>query len=168
MRKVRLQATAFGYSADEAYRVLADFSRYPEHSEAVRSVTVTEVDRDISTSSWEVTFRSGILRWTEEDRFDPIQHRIDFCQFDGDIALFEGFWISVDTPEGCIITFTACLDMGMPTLADVLEPIAVNILLDNTASILQGLFGEGLRIETSTAESLTDPKAIIDQAAGNP
>ena len=57
------------------------------------------------------------------------------------MALFEGSWTCTDTPDGARILFQADLDMGIPTLADALEPIAVRTLVDNTHAIVCGLFG---------------------------
>ena len=93
-------------------------------------------------SRWEVSFRAGLLRWTEEDRFDPSALTITFAQLEGDVAVFDGSWACAEAGSGCLITFRARLDMGIPSLADALEPIAIRTLIDNTVSIVAGLFGE--------------------------
>jgi ribosome-associated toxin RatA of RatAB toxin-antitoxin module len=142
MRTVRLQMHVPHRGARDVYRTLTDFTRYPELSDAVREVTVTQVDDDTAVSSWEVTFRAGILRWTEEDRFDRAAMTITFVQLEGDIALFDGSWAVTDADGGAEIVFAARLDMGIPSLADALEPIAVRALVDNTVSIVTGLVGE--------------------------
>ena len=92
-------------------------------------------------SQWEVNFRAGLLRWTEEDTFDPGALSITFRQLEGDIAVFDGSWECLDAAQGCEIVFSARLDMGIPSLADALEPIAVRALIDNVVSIVCGLFG---------------------------
>src|SRR5215831_14273067 len=136
-----------GRRAADVYDTLADFSRYPEFSSAVRQVTVTEIQETTSVSEWEVTFRAGILKWVEKDTFNPAALRIDFHQLEGDVAVFEWSWTCTDTADGTGITFDARLDMGMPTLADALEPIAVRTLVDNTMTIVSGLFTNAVRIE---------------------
>jgi uncharacterized membrane protein len=141
MRTVHLKMHVPGRPAADVYRTLADFARYPELSTAVRSVAVTVVDDHTTVSSWEVTFRAGILRWTEEDRFDRDALTITFSQTAGDIAQFDGSWECADVPGGSTIAFTARLDMGIPSLADALEPIAERALIDNTVSIVTGLVG---------------------------
>ncbi len=141
MRTVHLKMHVPGRRAADVYRTLADFARYPELSTAVRSVAVTVVDDCTTVSSWEVTFRAGILRWTEEDRFDREALTITFSQTAGDIAEFDGHWECADIPGGSVIRFSASLDMGIPSLADALEPIAVRALIDNTVSIVTGLVG---------------------------
>lgn len=153
MRSVQITATVPDHAAGDAYRRLSDFASYPLHSDAVRSVVVTTVDGDRTESAWEVSFRAGVLRWREEDRFDALARRIDFDQLDGDIEVFAGSWQVTEDGTGCGITFTALVDLGIPTLADVLEPIAVAAVGDNITSILRGLFGSDLAVHV---EALSD------------
>ena len=153
MRSVQLRMTVTGRGATEVYDILTDFSRYPEFSSAVQSVTVTKVDDTVSRSEWEVAFRNGILKWIEEDTFDRAALRIDFRQIEGDIALFNGSWTCSETKNGASIKFVAQLDMGIPTLADALEPIAVRAVVDNTMAIVSGLFGSAVHVNKTQLES---------------
>jgi len=141
MRAVRLRLHVPNQPASDVYAALADFERYPVLCEAVRSVAVTEVSENRSVSRWEVTFRAGLLRWAEEDVFDPGALTITFRQLDGDIAVFDGSWRCVDAAPGSEVVFCARLDMGIPSLADALEPIAARTLIDNIVSIVRGLVG---------------------------
>jgi ribosome-associated toxin RatA of RatAB toxin-antitoxin module len=141
MRTVRLRLHVPHKSASEVYQTLADFERYPDLSDAVQSVAVTQVSDNLTVSRWEVTFRAGLLRWTEEDTFDPSALSITFRQLEGDIAVFDGSWECADAAPGSEIVFCARLDMGIPSLADALEPIAVRTLTGNIVSIVRGLVG---------------------------
>jgi len=141
MRTVRLRLHVPHKPASDVYQTLADFERYPDLSDAVRSVAVTQVSDNLTVSRWEVTFRAGLLRWTEEDTFDPAALSITFRQLEGDIAVFDGSWECVDAAPGSEIHFSARLDMGIPSLADALEPIAVRTLTGNIVSIVRGLVG---------------------------
>ena len=141
MRTVRLRLHVPHQPASEVYAALADFGRYPELCDAVQNVAVTEVSENRTVSSWEVTFRAGLLRWTEEDTFDPGALTITFHQLEGDVAVFDGSWQCVDAAPGSEVVFAARLDMGIPSLADALEPIAVRTLIDNIVSIVRGLVG---------------------------
>ena len=151
MRTVRLRLHVPNQSASDVYAILADFERYPELSQAVRSVAVTEVSENLTVSSWEVTFRAGLLRWTEEDTFDPGALSITFRQLEGDIALFDGSWACLDAAQGSEIVFSARLDMGIPSLADALEPIAARTLTDNIVSIVRGLTGSAELVASEVA-----------------
>ena len=141
MRTVFLRLHVPDQPASEVYQTLADFERYPELSDAVRSVAVTEVSENRTVSHWEVTFRAGLLRWTEEDTFDPGALSITFRQLEGDATVFDGSWRCLDAAPGSEILFSARLDMGIPSLADALEPIAVRTLSDNIVVIVRGLTG---------------------------
>ena len=151
MRTVCLRLHVPDKPASEVYATLADFGRYPDLCEAVRSVVVTEVSENVTVSRWEVAFRVGLLRWTEEDTFDPGALSITFRQLEGDIALFDGSWECVDAAPGSEIVFTARLDMGIPSLADALEPIAVRTMIDNIVSIVRGLVGRAELVASDVA-----------------
>jgi ribosome-associated toxin RatA of RatAB toxin-antitoxin module len=151
MRTVRLRLHVPGKPASDVYETLADFERYSELSGAVRSVTVTEVSENHTVSHWEVNFRAGLLCWTEQDTFDPGALSITFRQLEGDIAVFDGSWECIKAEQGSEIVFAARLDMGIPSLADALEPIAVRTLIDNIISIVQGLVGTAELISSDVA-----------------
>jgi len=146
MRSVQLDFVVPAATADAVYATIADFARYPIHSSAIREVSVRPQDRETSLSSWEVNFRSGILRWVEEDTFDAARHQIAFRQVEGDMAAFEGTWTCTAEGPDIAVTFTAHLDLGIPSLADALEPIAARTLITNTIAIVTGLFGDEVRI----------------------
>jgi ribosome-associated toxin RatA of RatAB toxin-antitoxin module len=141
MRTVRLRLHVPHKSASDVYATLANFEQYPTLCEAVQKVAVTEVSGNLIVSQWEVTFRAGLLRWTEEDTFDPAALTITFRQLEGDIAVFDGSWQCVDAAQGSEVLFSARLDMGIPSLADALEPIAARTLIANIISIVRGLVG---------------------------
>jgi ribosome-associated toxin RatA of RatAB toxin-antitoxin module len=151
MRTVFLRLYVPDKSASDVYETLADFERYPELSDAVRSVTVTEVPGNLTVSHWEVTFRAGLLRWTEQDTFDPGALSITFRQLEGDAAVFDGSWQCAGAAHGSEIVFSARLDMGIPSLADALEPIAVRALIDNIVSIVRGLVGSAELVASDVA-----------------
>ena len=104
-----------------------------------------------TVSPWEVTFRAGLLRWTEQDTFDPGALSITFRQLEGDIAVFDGSWQCLDAAQGSEIVFSARLDMGIPSLADALEPIAARTLIGNIVSIVRGLTGSAELVASDVA-----------------
>jgi ribosome-associated toxin RatA of RatAB toxin-antitoxin module len=160
VRTVHLRLAVRGRNVADVYDTLADFARYPELSEAVQQVTVTGVADNVTVSSWEVTFRAGLLRWVEEDTFDRAAGTITFRQLEGDVALFDGRWQCTPTADGTEIAFDARLDMGIPSLADALEPIAARTLVDNTISIVSGLFGD-VTLVTSDVRKPADAAAAV-------
>jgi ribosome-associated toxin RatA of RatAB toxin-antitoxin module len=157
MRTLCLRLHVPHQPASDVYATLADFERYPDLCEAVQYVTVADVSENLTVSSWEVTFRAGRLRWTEEDTFDPGTLSITFRQLEGDIAIFDGSWQCVDAAPGSEIVFSARLDMGIPSLADALEPIAVRTLIDNIVSIVRGLVGRAELVASEVAVPAGSP-----------
>lgn len=139
MRHVEVLARVSELQPAEVYGIISDFARYPEHSHAVRSVVAMAEEDGRATSAWEVNFREGILRWTEEDVFNADERTIVFRQIEGDVEHFAGTWSVRQDPEGSLICFECEFDMGVPGLNDILEPIAEQALRDNARSILKGL-----------------------------
>ena len=160
MRIVELVIEVPGRTATEAYDALADFERYPDLAEAVNSVEVTRVADDRTRSAWEVKFRNGLLRWVEEDTFDPAERTITFRQLEGDVAVFDGSWQCLDGVDGARIAFRARIDMGIPSLADALEPIAARTLVDNTVDIVSGLL-DGATLLESAVSKPTEPAVAV-------
>ena len=154
MRTIRLRLHVPRTSASDVYATLADFERYPLLCEAVQNVSVTEVSEYLTVSQWEVTFRAGLLRWTEEDTFDPGALTITFRQLEGDIDVFDGSWQCADAAEGSEVLFSARLDMGIPSLADALEPIAARTLIANIVSIVRGLVGSAELVASDTGSTV--------------
>ena len=130
----------------EAFRRLADYQRYPEQTPSVRSVEMERRHGQLY-STWRVDFRGGVLCWTERDTVDESSLRLDFEQVDGDLALFLGGWQVLPaagptgTP-GAQLVFTAELDLGIPSLAPLVDPIAESALRANMMAVLTGLFDD--------------------------
>lgn len=140
--------TSVDLAPDDVFGLLAAFDRYPELAPSVIRVVVTNPSHDEQgrlascSSTWEVTFRSGRLHWTERDRFDPDRRVIAFEQTDGDLEAFTGSWTVEPAPGGgARVVFEACFDLGLPGLAEFLEPVAERALVANIAEILHRLFG---------------------------
>jgi ribosome-associated toxin RatA of RatAB toxin-antitoxin module len=129
---------------DRVFELIREFSRYPELTDAVEKVVVNDPDPDGSVvSEWLVHFRKGLLNWTERDYFFPEQREIRFAQISGDFDVFEGQWHVDPDGSGCAVRFDASFDLGIPTLAELLDPVAEAALRSNILRILGGLLGVG-------------------------
>ncbi|MGW0554247.1 type II toxin-antitoxin system RatA family toxin [Streptomyces sp. NPDC002926] len=142
MPEVTVDALVTGTSAAAVFDRLRDFASYPRYTDAVRQVVVTGVDADTVDSDWSVNFRNGVLCWSERDRIDASALTIDFAQSDGDFDRFEGSWRVRQDDESVTVRFTAAFDLGMPSLAAIIDPIATRALTESITSILRGLLGE--------------------------
>ncbi|MFP5345518.1 MAG: type II toxin-antitoxin system RatA family toxin [Actinomycetes bacterium] len=157
MRSVNVSVVAPNRDPADAYAVLVDYAAYPRFSPAVRGVDVWTGPDGAVFSRWVVEFRSGLLRWTERDLFDPEHHVIEFAQVEGDVAAFAGSWRCEPVDDGTRVTFAATVDLGIPSLAEVLDPIAARTLVDNTVAILEGLLGPGLLVEDAVPHAVGRP-----------
>ncbi|WP_031033536.1 aromatase/cyclase [Streptomyces sp. NRRL F-5650] len=140
MRHVVLHALAEGLAPADVYRRISDFGRYPEYSDVFREVRVEPPLPDGSTvSDWTVEFRGGLMRWRERDTYSPETHSLAFEQLSGDFQTFEGGWRCEPRGEGTLVVFTAAFDLGIPSLAEILDPVAESTVRTNIARVLRGL-----------------------------
>lgn len=146
MPSVGIKARIHNRTREQIYATLCDFERYPELSAAVRQVTIELTEEGQMTSSWETNFREGILRWQEQDFFDAAAGTIVFQQTQGDIDHFSGKWEVSALNGGGLISFDARFDMGIPSLSNIIDPIAEQALRENIITIIQGLFGSDVEI----------------------
>jgi ribosome-associated toxin RatA of RatAB toxin-antitoxin module len=135
--------------ADEVFDALGDFERYAEHTDTVREVRVTSVNartasRRTVEAAWAVNFRGGVLCWAERAYLDRIGRTIRFAQTRGDFASYHGDWGVRQSGGDVTVRHTAAFDLGMPSLAAVLEPIAERTLRANVDTVLRGLLGDAV------------------------
>lgn len=143
-RSVAVRARVRDLDPDTAFARLRDFPSYAEHAEVVREISLaTDADGN-QVSSWSVWFRNGLLQWTERDVVDPVTRTLSFEQVTGDLARFDGAWRVSDHDGAVTVHFDAVVDLGIPSLADMLDPLAERTLRTNTTGILRGLFGPGI------------------------
>ncbi|MFF5492729.1 type II toxin-antitoxin system RatA family toxin [Streptomyces aquilus] len=141
MRHVELHALVPLVSAEEVFATVPRWERYPELAPHVRATEVhTGPPAPVGSSSWELHFRSGLLRWTEEDTFLPESLQIRFEQTDGDFDSFEGVWTLRQQGPDVSVAFTADFDFGIPSLASILDPIAERVIRETVAWAVTGFF----------------------------
>ncbi|MEA2450003.1 MAG: hypothetical protein QOG63_1935 [Thermoleophilaceae bacterium] len=139
MGAVAVSLRVAGRGEDDVFERLANFASYPEYTSAVRSCDVAPGDGGTVVSSWSVNFRDGVLCWTEADTIDHATRRIAFEQVTGDLEEFSGGWSVEPDDGGCIVRFRADFDMGVPSLRDLIEPIAERTLEENIIAVVDGL-----------------------------
>lgn len=155
MPVVTLEAFVPDADSDTVFARISDFERYAEYTEAVREIRIDSDEGGSNTSTWSVNFRGGVLRWREVDHIDPLRRRIDYEQIEGDFEQFDGTWEVAPSGTGARVTFTAAFDLGMPSLAAMLEPVAKRALRENIEAILKGLLGTELELLSRTEAAAT-------------
>ncbi|GAA3879158.1 aromatase/cyclase [Streptomyces lacrimifluminis] len=158
MRHVELDALIPAEQADTVYDSVRRWERYPDLAPHVNATTVhaTYPDENAS-SSWELHFRSGLLRWTESDVFVPERGEIRFEQTDGDFDSFTGTWTLVQQGADVSVRFAADFDFGIPSLEGILDPIAERVIKETVAWALAGLFPA---VRLSGGVELITPAAV--------
>lgn len=139
MTSIDIFARTEHFEIEDVFKIISNFEHYKLHSPVVRNIEILEKNDLFSLSKWEVNFRQGILCWQERDYFDSQNFEITFEQTEGDAAHFSGVWKLWKSKSTCYIHFFARFDMGIPSLADIIEPIAEQALRENINSILNGL-----------------------------
>lgn len=159
MATVRVQCTVPDADARDALRLVADYRRWPQASESIRSVVVEPGDDGASTSFWEVTFRGGLMKWSEADRTDlgALVHSFDLIE--GDPHGFSGAWTARQVNGGSELTMAADFDLGMPSLGHVLDPVAIEALEDAVVEVVRSIFGDKARI------ALGEPASANEEGA---
>ncbi len=147
MPTVTVRASAPATDADRVFATICDFARYPAHTPSVREVEVRPVAPGVVDSTWSVEFRSGLLRWSERDHIDQDRRVITFAQTSGDFDTFTGSWTVEQDGLDTRIAFSADFDLGMPTLAPIIDPIAASTLVENLQVILRGLLSGDVSFE---------------------
>ena len=143
---------------ESVLRRITDFKQWPEASDLVRAVQVRREPDGTEISTWEVVFGQGLLRWSERDWLELDEQRARFELIEGDPHHFDGIWHVEPEEAGSTLTFDADFDLGMPSLAHVLDPIAVEAVEEAVESVLRGLYGDALEIEFTDAA----PIALLD------
>src|SRR3712207_1208078 len=101
--------------------------------DAVRSIKVLERGPDHRLLAWGVELEGCMMRWVDREKLDIEHWRIEYCQVEGDLARFEGYWqLERDSDTGAQTTLVALFDMGMPKLSDMVEPIVECPTRDNS------------------------------------
>ena len=141
MRRAQVDAVIPGVAPETVYRSVLRFERYPELAPHVESAVVhSTLPGPTGGSSWQLRFRSGLLRWTEQERFLPEELLVEFTQTHGDFDEFTGRWVLEPVEAGTRLHFEVDFDFGIPSLESILDPIAERVIRETVAWALVGMF----------------------------
>ncbi|MGW6459216.1 type II toxin-antitoxin system RatA family toxin [Streptomyces sp. NPDC055078] len=124
-----------------AWRAVTRLEDYAEYMENVESVTVLgRTDAGARVSEWSVLLKGSVLEWVEEDELDEETRTMSFSQVSGDLDEFKGYWRVTDAGEGTsVVTFSVDFEIGIPLLADMLNPVAAKALRENSEHMLRAI-----------------------------
>jgi ribosome-associated toxin RatA of RatAB toxin-antitoxin module len=126
---------------DEVWEILVDIERYPESMDHVRSVEIVErLGERTRRVAWSVLLKGSILEWVEEEELDPENHSIVFRQLSGDLEYFDGHWaLRENGNEETIAVFEVLFEIGIPPLAEMLNPVAQRALQESSIEMLRSI-----------------------------
>ncbi|UQX03557.1 SRPBCC family protein [Streptomyces sp. RerS4] len=127
--------------AADAWRAVTRLEDYAEYMENVESVTVLgETESGTRTSEWSVLLKGSVLEWVEEDELDEVNRVMSFTQVSGDLDEFTGYWRVDDRGDGgSVVVFSVDFEIGIPLLADMLNPVAAKALRENSEHMLRAI-----------------------------
>ena len=141
MPKVEVEKRVEAVNPYDVFERMRDFGSYPTIASAVRHIEVEDVGDGTLLSRWEVTFRRGVMKWVERDEIDPENRAIRFQQLEGDLSDFSGDWRVTSSNGSVTIQFVAEFDLGIPTLAAMLDPVAEEALRENVTELIDAFCG---------------------------
>lgn len=132
--------------AERVWAAVVDIERYPDSMENVRWAKILATDGPARRRcAWSVTLKGSILEWEETERLDPQALRLDFEQLSGDMERFDGAWqLERAGDELTRVRLTVSFEIGIPLLADMLNPVAQRSLRENCREMLLGVEREAL------------------------
>src|SRR2546423_1271680 len=81
---------------EKVYSVARDVESFPDIMDDLQSLTVHErsADGNRTVTEWVGLIREFkmTVKWTQEDVWDPAQHRDDFRMIKGDMDSMSGYW----------------------------------------------------------------------------
>jgi ribosome-associated toxin RatA of RatAB toxin-antitoxin module len=114
---------------------------YPDTMDTVRSVHITHHDDTCRRrAAWSVLLKGAILEWEEEEHLDHASYTVDFKQLRGDLEYFDGYWrLKPLGPELTTVAFEVMFEIGIPMLAEMLNPVAQRSLHENCTEMLRSI-----------------------------
>lgn len=128
--------TVSTHAIDRVWEEVIAIDTFPSYMEEVVDVQVTEVAGSIRRSKWSVLLKGSVLEWEEEEVISANTRDIEFKQVEGDLAYFNGYWRVRERDGLTHITLHVDFDIGIPLLADMLNPVASRALEENSRKIL--------------------------------
>ncbi|MER5868399.1 SRPBCC family protein [Streptomyces sp. NPDC002044] len=127
--------------AADAWRAVTRLEDYADYMENVESVTVLGASESgARTSAWSVLLKGSVLEWVEEDELDEANRVMSFSQTSGDLDEFTGYWRVDDRGDGTsVVVFSVDFEIGIPLLADMLNPVAAKALRENSEHMLRAI-----------------------------
>jgi ribosome-associated toxin RatA of RatAB toxin-antitoxin module len=120
--------------------LICDVESYPKFMPSVRSTTVLDNGEDWTVTMWEVELRGSVMKWIEREERDHARHHLAYHQVEGDLRQFQGYWqLHPVAPAVTDAILLVRFEIGIPMLAEILDPVAEQAIRDNSRRMLRSL-----------------------------
>ena len=125
--------------AATVYGLAKEQERFPEFMPDVETVEVVERHPGKVITRWKTWVEDAPIEWTEEDRFDDAEMRIDYALIEGDLDTFDGTWTFHENGGTTRVVLGVEYDFGVPTLAELIGPTLEKKVRENAEMMLAAL-----------------------------
>jgi len=126
---------------ERVWETVLDIESYQKSMDTVRFVRLIEGEgTDTRRAAWSVLLKGSILEWEEEEHLDREARSVTFTQLRGDLEFFDGHWALEELgPAETRVVFEVTFEIGIPMLAEMLNPVAQRSLHENCTEMLRGI-----------------------------
>ncbi len=128
---------------ERAYAVARDVETFPEIMDDLQSLTVLERSDDGNRT---VTEWVGIVRefkmtikWTQEDKWDPVAHRDDYVMIKGDMDSMAGYWQFTEDGGGTRFDSVLDYEYNVPLIGPMIKALIRKKLEANLLAQMQAI-----------------------------
>lgn len=132
---------------DTVWAAVLDIERYPELMANIVSTEIEEWETPvIRRAKWGMIVKGATLVWHDREQISHEAHTVAFEQVSGDLEFFEGAWELWlgDDPGRTHVKLRISFEIGIPLLADMLNPVAQRALYHNCREMLEGVEAQAL------------------------
>ena len=128
---------------DHVYAVAKNIESFASFIADVESIKI--VERDDATGRVVADWVGLIpefkqkIRWTEEDRWNDLDHTCTFKQLKGEYKVFEGVWLFETVGRGTKFKSTLNYDLEIPLIGPLIKKLVAKKVHDNILQILEAI-----------------------------
>jgi len=138
MQKVKATTNIADANIESVWAIISDLENYPEMIADILEVTYLDRSEGMTISSWRALISGSEMSWIQRDVYEPY-NRISFSQVEGDMEVYCGRWLLEETAEGVRVSWYIEFDIGIPSLAKMLDPIVVEAIKENSKQMLSSV-----------------------------
>jgi uncharacterized membrane protein len=128
---------------DHVYNVARDVETFPEFMADLRSLAVLERSEDgnRTVTEWTGLIREFkmVVKWTQEDIWDPAGRRDDFKMLKGDMTSMSGYWQFTGDLESTRFDSVMDYEYDVPLIGPMIKNLIKKKMTDNLQATLEAI-----------------------------